>query len=60
MAPPEMVTSRMRSQAKAVNFGIVYGISAYSLSEDIGVTVKEADQYIKSYLDTFGGVKQYA
>ena len=57
--PPEMVTSRMRSQAKAVNFGIVYGISAYSLSEDIGVTVKEADQYIKSYLDTFGGVKQY-
>ena len=57
--PPEMVTPRLRSSAKAVNFGIVYGIGAYSLSQDIGVTVKEADAFIKSYLDNFPGVKGY-
>ena len=44
---------QMRSQAKAVNFGIVYGIGAFSLSQDIGVSVAEADRYIKSYLDTY-------
>lgn len=57
--PPLFVTPMMRSRAKAVNFGIVYGISAYSLSKDIGVTVSEADQYIKSYLKTYRGVKAY-
>ena len=57
--PPEFVTPLLRSRAKAVNFGIVYGIGAYSLSQDIGVSVAEADQYIKSYLDTYSGVKRY-
>jgi len=49
----------MRSRAKAVNFGIVYGIGAFSLSKDIGVSVKEADSYIKSYLENFSGVDRY-
>ena len=57
--PPEMITPRLRSSAKAVNFGIVYGIGAYSLSRDIGVTVKEAEAFIQSYLDSFPGVRQY-
>ena len=57
--PPLFVTPLMRSRAKAVNFGIVYGISAFSLSQDIGVTVSEADQYIKDYLKTYSGVKRY-
>ena len=57
--PPEFVTPQMRKAAKAVNFGIVYGIGAFSLSQDIGVTVKEADQYIKNYLATYPGVSKY-
>lgn len=57
--PPAFVSPELRRRAKAVNFGIVYGIGAFSLSQDIGVTVAEADQYIKQYLDTFSGVKQY-
>ena len=57
--PPEMITPRLRSSAKAVNFGIVYGIGAYSLSRDIGVTVKEAEAFIQSYLDSFPGVRKY-
>ncbi|OUP25591.1 DNA polymerase I [Gemmiger sp. An194] len=57
--PPEMITPALRSSAKAVNFGIVYGIGAFSLSRDINVTVKEADQFIKNYLATFPGVKNY-
>lgn len=57
--PPEMITPALRSSAKAVNFGIVYGIGAFSLSRDINVSVKEADQFIKNYLNTFPGVKQY-
>ena len=57
--PPELVTPGMRSSAKAVNFGIVYGIGAFSLSRDIGVTVSEADRYIKSYLATYSGVRAY-
>lgn len=57
--PPLFVTPTMRSRAKAVNFGIVYGISAFSLAQDIGVTVSEADSYIKGYLKTYSGVKQY-
>ncbi len=57
--PQIMVTPQMRSAAKAVNFGIVYGIGAFSLSKDIGMSVKEADEFIKSYLASFPGVKQY-
>lgn len=57
--PEEFVTPQMRSSAKAVNFGIVYGIGAYSLSQDIGVSVAEADRYIKSYLANYQGVRRY-
>lgn len=57
--PLQMVTPLMRSRAKAVNFGIVYGISAFSLSQDINVSVKEADKYIKEYFEKFSGVKSY-
>ena len=57
--PQEMVTSEMRSKAKAVNFGIVYGIGAFSLSKDIGVSRKEADDYIKEYLRNYSGVDAY-
>ena len=57
--PPLFVTPEMRRKAKAVNFGIVYGIGAFSLSQDIGVSVAEADRYIKNYLDTFSGVRRY-
>ena len=57
--PIDMVTPIMRSRAKAVNFGIVYGISAYSLSQDIGVTVKQAKSYINEYLNNYKGVACY-
>ncbi|MEG1849650.1 MAG: DNA polymerase, partial [Oscillospiraceae bacterium] len=57
--PEPFVTPQMRSSAKAVNFGIVYGIGAFSLSQDIGVSVAEADRYIKNYLNTYSGVKAY-
>ncbi len=57
--PREMVTPVLRSRAKAVNFGIVYGIGAFSLSKDIGVTKKEADSYIKSYLALYSGIDRY-
>ena len=53
------VTPLMRSRAKAVNFGIVYGISAFSLSQDIEVTVGEAKVYIDSYFERFSGVRKY-
>lgn len=57
--PIQMVTPLMRSRAKAVNFGIVYGIGAFSLAKDIGVTRKEADDYIKGYLRLYAGVDKY-
>ncbi len=57
--PLELVTPLMRSRAKAVNFGIVYGIGAFSLAKDIGVTRKEADDYIKGYLRHYAGVDKY-
>lgn len=57
--PLEFVTPQMRSRAKAVNFGIVYGIGAFSLAKDIGVSNKEAKQYIESYLQTYSGVDRY-
>ncbi len=57
--PITMVTPQMRSSAKAVNFGIVYGIGAYSLAKDIGVSNKEAAAYIKGYLATYPEVDSY-
>ena len=57
--PPEEVTHEMRRSAKAVNFGIVYGISAFSLSQDIGVSVAEAKAYMEAYFATFPGVRKY-
>ena len=57
--PVDMVTPVLRSRAKAVNFGIVYGIGAFSLAKDIGVTRKEADQYIKAYLAAYSGVDKF-
>ncbi len=57
--PEDFVDSDMRRAAKAVNFGIVYGIGAFSLSKDIGVTVSEADRYIKGYLSSFPGVERF-
>ena len=56
---PEQVTALQRRHAKAVNFGIVYGISEFSLSEDIGVSRYEAKDYIDSYLANYPGVKKY-
>ena len=53
------VTPQMRRSAKAVNFGIVYGISPYSLSEDIGVTVQEAKEYMNKYFAHYAGVRTY-
>ncbi len=57
--PVNMVTPVMRSRAKAVNFGIVYGIGAFSLAKDIGVTNREASEYIKNYLEHYSGVDSY-
>ena len=57
--PPEMITPQLRSRAKAVNFGIVYGIGAFSLAKDIGVSNKEAKEYIDSYMHTYQGVAAY-
>ena len=57
--PEEEVSVEMRSSAKAVNFGIVYGISDFSLSEDIGVSVYEARRYIEGYFAKYPGVKKF-
>ena len=57
--PEELVTPLMRSQAKAVNFGIVYGIGAHSLSEDIHVTYGEAKRFIDAYLSHYSAVAGY-
>ena len=56
---PEEVTHEMRRRAKAVNFGIVYGISDFSLSQDIGVTRAEAKEYMERYFATYSGVRAY-
>ena len=57
--PLSEVTKLQRSHAKAVNFGIVYGISAFSLSQDIGVSQPEAKAYIDAYLEKYHGVRDY-
>lgn len=56
---PELVTRQMRSAAKAVNFGIVYGISAFGLSEQLGITPQKASEYIEKYLDRCKGIQAY-
>ncbi len=55
----EELTSKDRSAAKAVNFGIVYGISDYGLSQSIGKTVKQAKEYIEKYLSKYSGIKEF-
>ncbi len=57
--PLDEVTPRLRSSSKAINFGIMYGKGAYSLSKDIGVSVKEADAFLKNYLAAFPKVSEY-
>ena len=57
--PTEEVTKSMRRQAKAVNFGILYGISSYGLSEDLGISSHEARVFIDKYFETYPGVKDY-
>ncbi len=57
--PLEEVTSLQRSNAKAVNFGIVYGISSFGLGQDLNITKKEAEEYIKKYFETYPRVKQF-
>ncbi len=57
--PVEEVTPQMRRSAKAVNFGIVYGISPFSLSQDIGITVQEAKEYMDKYFAHYSGVRAY-
>lgn len=57
--PVEEVSKQLRSRAKAVNFGIVYGISDFGLSEQVGIKRKEAKQYIEQYLNTYHGIKEF-
>lgn len=57
--PLEEVTSSMRRTAKAVNFGILYGISSFGLSEDLGIDVKSAKEFIQTYLNTYPGIQEY-
>jgi DNA polymerase-1 len=57
--PPMLVTKEARNNAKAVNFGIVYGISAFGLAANLGISRKEAEAYIKAYFERYSGVKRY-
>ena len=57
--PIEEVTKTQRSNAKAVNFGIVYGISSFGLSQDLSIGTKEAQQYINNYFESYPGIKQF-
>jgi DNA polymerase-1 len=57
--PPMLVTKEARNSAKAVNFGIVYGISGFGLAANLGISRKEADAYIKSYFERYAGVKRF-
>ena len=58
-AEPEQITPLMRRHAKAVNFGIVYGIGEFSLAQDLGVTRRDAKRYIENYLEKYSGVREY-
>ena len=57
--PPMLVTREARNNAKAVNFGIVYGISSFGLAANLGISRKEADTYIKAYFERYAGVKRF-
>jgi DNA polymerase I len=57
--PPMLVTREARNNAKAVNFGIVYGISAFGLAANLGISRKEAEAYIKAYFERYSGVKRF-
>lgn len=57
--PEEMVNEEMRKRAKAVNFGIVYGIGGFSLSKDLGISVAEATKYIKNYMMNYPSIEEY-
>ena len=57
--PFEEVTDLQRRNAKAVNFGIVYGISSFGLSQDLSISRKEGKQYIEDYFETYKGIKSY-
>lgn len=57
--PSELVTDKMRRTAKAVNFGIIYGISDFGLSENVGISVSSAREYIKKYFETYPTIKAY-
>ena len=57
--PPMLVTPEARSSAKAVNFGIVYGISGFGLAAHLGIPRKEAEKYIKNYFERYAGVKRF-
>ena len=57
--PASEVTKNMRRQAKAVNFGILYGISPFGLAEDLGISPKEAKKFIETYFETYPGIKEY-
>jgi DNA polymerase-1 len=57
--PPMLVTKEARNNAKAVNFGIVYGISSFGLAANLGISRKEADTYIKAYFERYAGVKKF-
>ena len=57
--PPMLVTREERNNAKAVNFGIVYGISAFGLAANLGISRKEAEAYIKAYFERYAGVKRF-
>ena len=57
--PPMFVTREARNRAKAVNFGIVYGISSFGLAQQLGISRREAEQYIQSYFERYAGVRQF-
>jgi DNA polymerase-1 len=57
--PPEQISGDLRRQAKAINFGIIYGISAFGLSQQLGIPQGEAAAYIKTYFETYPGIQQY-
>jgi DNA polymerase I len=56
---PELVTAEQRRAAKTINFGILYGMSAFGLSQQLGISNKEADRFIHAYMDRYPGVKRY-